>query len=48
MLSTLAAVWAAEASLSSVLGESCQARHLRTGADVEGQETCADWTMAWV
>lgn len=48
MLLTLAAVWVAEASLSSVLGESCRAQHLRTGAGVEDQEICADWTMAWV
>jgi hypothetical protein len=48
MLSTLAGVWAAEASLFWVLGGSFQVQLLCTGADVEGQETCADWEMAWL
>lgn len=42
MLSTLAEVWAAEASLFLVLGASFQARSLYTGADVEDREICAD------
>lgn len=48
MLLTRVAVWAEEASLSSVLGMCCQARRLHSGAGVEGRGTCAHWKREWI